>query len=352
MELDSIDPLPGGRQYNVGLAFNLKKGLESEVEDIEAELDSIDTVNAIKEAIENLGCKVTLFEADENIIPSLLDNKPDIVFNIAEGLNGRGREAHIPALLSFLGIPFTGSDETTLCIALDKVVTKRLLSTYGINTPAFCLIKNNLEETLNIKYPAIVKPNAEGSSKGISDMAIVNNEEQLKEIISKNYKMYNQPMLVEEYIKGREFTVAIIGNGPDLKVFPPMEIRFKKNEEKYNIYSYNVKKNYKEYIEYICPPIVNNKILNEMVSTAKKVYECLDCKDFSRIDFRVSDKGEIHFIEINPLPGLAPSYSDLPMITEFNGITYPETIKMVLNSALKRYGMNKLICGEDYYEKL
>ena len=340
MEKEAVDPLPGSKCYKVGLTFNLKKGLKTDVEDIEAELDSIDTVNAIKESLEKLGCNVTLFEADENVIPALLRDKPDIVFNIAEGLNGRGREAHIPAILNFLGIPFTGSDETTLCIALDKVLTKRILSTYGINTPKFCLIKNTTEKVSKMNYPVIVKPNAEGSSKGISDMAIVRSEEQLANLTDKNYKMYNQPMLVEEYIKGREFTVAVIGNDEDIIVFPPMEIKFKKDDEKHSIYSYNVKKNYKEYIEYICPPIIEENIFNEMVDTAKQVYKHLDCRDFSRVDFRVSDKGEVYFIEINPLPGLAPGYSDFPMITEFNGKSYIDTIKLVLNSALKRYGMN------------
>ena len=341
MEMEAVDPLPGGHRYNVGLTYNLKKGLKSDVEDIEAELDSFDTVNAIKEALEKLKCNVTLLEADESVIPNLLKARPDMVFNIAEGLNGRGREAHIPALLNFLGIPFTGSDETTLCIALDKTLTKRILSTYGINTPMYCLIKNPSEKLpVNMKFPVIVKPNAEGSSKGISDMAIVKNMEQLKGLIEKNYEMYKQPMLVEEYIKGREFTVAVIGNSDDAKVFPPMEIRFKRQEEQYSIYSYNVKKNYKEYIEYICPPMIDENILQKMVETARKVYECLDCRDFSRIDFRVSDEGEVHFIEINPLPGLAPGYSDFPMIMEFNGESYDNTIKMVLNSALRRYGMN------------
>ena len=151
--------------------------------------------------------------------------------------------------------------------------------------------------------------------------------------------MYRQPILIEEYIRGREFTVGIIGNGNDTIIFTPMEIKYKKNEEKYNIYSYSVKKNYKEYVEYICPPQVENKIEKKMVKVAKKIYESLSCRDFSKIDFRASMDGEVFFLEINPLPGLAPNYSDFPMIGEFNGINYDQLIKMILNSALKRYGM-------------
>jgi len=343
MELEEIEPLPRDnrrKSYRVGLTFNLKKGLKSDIEDLEAEYDSIETVNAIKEVLEELGCEVILLEADRNIIQSLVNNKSDIVFNIAEGLSGRGREAHIPALLNFLGIPFTGSDETTLCIALDKELTKRILSTYGIKTPEYYLMKSTSQKIPLLNYPVIVKPNAEGSSKGISDTAIVKNEEELKRLININCSMYSQPMLVEKYIKGREFTVAVIGNNEDTIVFPPMEIKFRKNDEKYCIYSYNVKKNYKEYVEYICPPVIEEKIMNKMMEIARMVYNYLNCRDFSRIDFRVSEEGEVYFIEINPLPGLAPGYSDFPMITEFNGMSYHDTVKMVLNSGLKRYGMD------------
>lgn len=342
LESEVTDPLPDGCHYRVGLTYNLKKGIVSNVEDIEAEFDSIDTVNAIKEALEMLNCNVELLEADKSIIEKLAQSKPDIVFNIAEGLYGRGREAHIPALLNFLGIPFTGSDETTLCIALDKALTKRILTTFRVRTPKYQIIKHPSEFNKKLKFPLIVKPNEEGSSKGVSDFAIVYNIDEFKSLIEKNYEIYQQPMLVEEYIRGREFTVGIIGNGSETLVLSPMEIKYKKKEEKYNIYSYNVKQNYKEYVEYICPPRVEKEVEEKLVSTAKKIYESLSCRDFSRVDFRVSTEGEIYFLEINPLPGLAPGYSDFPMIGEFNGISYKGLIKMVLNSALKRYGMEPL----------
>lgn len=337
---EATDPLPRLKNhYLVGLTYNLKKGIKSDVEDIEAEFDSIETVNAIKKALEKFNCKVELLEADSDVISKLYLKKPDIVFNIAEGFYGRGREAHIPALLNFLRIPFTGSDETTLCIALDKALTKRILSTHGIKTPKFQLVSHVEEFNKKIDFPLIVKPNAEGSSKGISDFAIVHDIDELNSLIAKNCERYKQCMLVEEYIKGREFTVGIIGNGNEITVFPPMEIKYKKSDEKYNIYSYTVKRNYKEYVEYICPPLLEEKIMDKMIRTAKKIYEALECKDFSRIDFRLSPEGKIYFLEINPLPGLAPGYSDFPMIAEFCGVNYDELIKKILNSALKRYGM-------------
>jgi len=157
-------------------------------------------------------------------------------------------------------------------------------------------------------------------------------------------------MLVEEYIGGREFTVGILGNGSELRVFPPMEIIYLDQQNPFNIYSYNVKQNYKELIRYECPAVISKEIETEMVQTAKKIYEILQCKDFARIDFRLSRSGnshrenshseKIYFIEINPLPGLAPGYSDFPMIAEFNGMNYDTLVRSILNSALKRYGFH------------
>lgn len=340
--LETVDPLPPPFM-TVGLTYNLKKGIESEIEDAEAEYDSIETVLAIKEALEQIGCEIELLEADNGIFKKLLNTKADIVFNIAEGIFGRGREAQVPAILNFLKIPFVGSDETTLCIALDKALSKRFLSTYKVKNPKYKLINSSeMSAFRDISFPVIVKPNAEGSSKGISDIAVVNNKAELKELVEKNLISYGQSMLVEEFIQGREFTVAIIGNGDEAKAFSPMEIKYRDKGQKYNIYSFNVKKNYKEFVEYSCPAVLDKTIEKKMMDTAKKIHNILDCKDFSRIDFLLSKERDIYFIEINPLPGLAPGYSDYPMIAGFNGIEYKDMIKMILNSALKRHGMNPI----------
>lgn len=326
--------------YRVGLAFNLKKGIQSGVEDMEAEYDSIDTVMAIKNALESIGCQVELLEAAHSFLDKLREAHVDIVFNIAEGLSGRGREAHIPAILNFLGIPFTGSDETTLCIALDKALTKRLLTSFRILTPKHQLMSHEGERIRHdLKFPLIVKPNAEGSSKGISNMAVVDDMEQLKHLLERNFQMYGQPMLIEEFIPGREFTVGVIGNGSEARVFTPMEIVYKEDQDGRNIYSFEVKKDYKRYVEYVCPPNLSPKLQEKLMDIAGKVYRVLQCWDFARIDFRMSNDNKFYFIEINPLPGLAPGYSDYPMIAEFCGVDYNTVIKMILNSALKRYGM-------------
>lgn len=338
MDADVVPP-----PLRVGIAYNLKKGISTDVEDIEAEFDSFETIDSIRNALISSNIQVELLEVDTEFVEKLKDSNVDIVFNIAEGNNGRGRESHIPAILNFLSIPFTGSDETTLAIALDKAMTKRYLSTYSILTPKYQLVESTdfiLDPTLC--FPLIIKPNSEGSGKGISDLAVVDNEKKLRCLVNKNLNRYGQPMLIEEYIKGREFTVGILGNDSDITVFEPMEIIYLKKDRENQIYSYNVKLNYKEYVEYKCPSSLDAHTLQRMKEAAYNIYKALNCKDSSRIDFRLSDDKSIYFIEINPLPGLAPGYSDYPMLAEFCGMDHKELILNILNSALKRYGMNEV----------
>ena len=332
----------GTPPLRVGITYNLKKGIESEIEDVEAEYDSIDTVHAIRDVFMSAGIEVILLEADAVLVEKLKEAKVDIVFNIAEGINGRGREGQIPALLNYFGIPFSGSDETTLCMALDKSLTKRYISTFHIKSPLSQVISGtDYKLDKRIRFPLIIKPNSEGSSKGISDLAIVNDEDQLKMIVSKNLQSYKEPMLAEEYIAGREFTVGIIGNGSEMHVFEPMEISFLDSSREKQIYSYDVKKNYKKYVEYKCPPDIDPALIKKMKAIAAKIYIALECRDFSRMDFRMTEKGEIYFIEINPLPGLAPGYSDYPMLAGFCGVEYNELVLTVLKSALKRLDITK-----------
>lgn len=340
MEESSQPPCPP----RIGLTFNLKKNVVSQAPDNEAEYDDIETVLAIKKALEGAGLSVLLLEADEQMPALLAQHTVDIVFNIAEGTQGRGREAEVPAILNYYRIPFTGSDETTLCIALDKALTKRLLASYRIRTPKYFVVSKDYKKPLRrAKFPVIVKPNAEGSSKGISDVAIASENDELNALLEENFRLYGQDMLIEEYIHGREFTVGILGNGSDMRVFPPMEIIYLDKQSRYNIYSFNVKKDYKRLIRYECPAKISPEAEAEMMGMAKKIYNILQCRDFSRLDFRLSEDGKPYFIEINPLPGLAPGYSDFPMIAEFNGIDYDSLVRAVLESALKRYGFNYVL---------
>jgi D-alanine-D-alanine ligase len=338
--MDKI-PISGQqRRLRVGLTYNLKKTISSELPDDEAEYDDYSTIQAIKDALEQNNCQVELLEATEELPLKLSSHTVDIVFNIAEGIKGRGREAQVPALLNFFQIPFTGSDETTLCIALDKALTKRILTSHHIKTPKYAVVRQGHDPTgLQVPFPAILKPNAEGSSKGISAFSIVSDRKELRQVLARNMAMYKQDMLVEEFIGGREFTVGILGNVNETRVFPPMEIVYKHNN-RFNIYSYEVKKEYQTYVEYECPPKINADTQTEMEDTARKIYEILGCNDFARVDFRLSPDGCVYFIEINPLPGLAPGYSDFPMIAGFNSMDYNSLVYNVLAAALKRYGLN------------
>lgn len=335
MENDSFPP-----PLTVGIAYNLKKGLPSPAEDMEAEYDSCDTIDAIRKVFESAGIRAELLEADSEFAQKVRAAKADLVFNLAEGTQGRGREAQVPAILSFLDVPFSGSDETTLAVSLDKALTKRLLATYGVRTPAYRYLKSaDIGADFDLRFPLIVKPNSEGSSKGITDLAIVKDVPELCGLLSRDFGLYREPMLAEEYIPGREFTVGVLGNGNNLTVFEPMEIRYLSAEREKQIYSYQVKKNYKQYVEYRCPPDLSRTLCGQMKETSALIFNALECRDFSRIDFRLSEDGTLYFIEINPLPGLAPGYSDYPMLADFCGMDYRTLILSVLNSALLRYGM-------------
>ena len=334
----------------VGVVYNLKHAdaSNSAAPDAQAEFDSMDTVLAIERAIRACGCGTVLLEADETLAGRLVSERPDIVFNIAEGTGGRGREAQAPALMSLLGVPFTGSDETTLCIALDKALTKRLLATYKIPTPRYRVFeRGDAVRASSLRFPVIVKPNAEGSSKGIADVCIAKDAQALRSLVEKNLSLYGGSVLAEEFIPGREFTVGLLGNGDDLTVFPPMEIVYHRSPiDGFNVYNYTVKQHYQKYVEYRCPAPLSPELEAEMTRLSKKVFRCLGCRDFARVDFRADENGRLYFIEVNPLPGLAPNYSDFPMLAEFSGVPYEALVQGVLRAGAARCGVSLAKGGE------
>ena len=327
----------------VGVVYNLKHAEQSRsaAPDDQAEYDSMDTVLAIEQALKRQGCRTILLEADEELPEKLRKNRPDFVFNIAEGRGGRAREAQVPALLSLFDIPYTGSDETTLCIALDKALTKRLLATYRIPTPRYRVYEPGARiRTAGLRFPVIVKPNAEGSSKGIADVCIAENAAELKSLVEQNLTLYGGSVLAEEYIHGREFTVGLLGNGESVSVFPPMEILYHDSPiPGYHVYNYTVKQQYTKYVSYRCPAQLSPKQEREIVRLSKKIFLALGCRDFARVDFRLDEAGKLYFIEINPLPGLAPHYSDYPMLAEFCGVEYDDLVGSVLRAGVARSGV-------------
>jgi len=333
-------PLPPAARV-VGVIFNAKKKGGEGLRDEEAEYDNPETVLAIRDAVVSGGYCAVLLEADNSLPNKLAETHIDIAFNIAEGIRGRGREAEVPALLNLLGIPFTGSDETALCIALDKALAKRVLGTYGVPTPGYAVLET-AEDAWDavLRYPVIMKPNAEGSSKGIPDACIAKSPKELYALAEANLARYGQPMLAEEYIDGREFTVGILGNGGEARAFPPMEIIFREDAGiDYRIYSYDVKQDYERFVRYACPADLSAAEAGEMAQLALRAFHALGCCDSTRVDFRMDGAGRIYFIEINPLPGLAPGYSDYPMLAEFNGVSYNALVLSVLRAGAARCGV-------------
>ena len=328
----------------VGVTYNLKHAdsAASDKKDEQAEYDSMDTVLAIESAIRRHGHETVLLEADEELPQKLRQHRPDIVFNIAEGRGGRAREAQVPALLNLFQIPFTGSDETTLCLALDKALTKRLLASYHIPTPKYRVYTpGEMIRAAGLSFPVIVKPNAEGSSKGIHDVCIAKTAAQLRALVASSMQAYGGCVLAEEFVSGREFTVGLIGNGESLKVFPPMEILYHDTPiQGFNVYNYTVKQEYKKYVSYRCPADISAGLERRIVLLSKKIFHVLGCRDFARIDFRMDAFGRLFFIEINPLPGLAPHYSDYPMLAEFCGVSHEELVYSVLREGVLRAGLH------------
>lgn len=337
------DEVPLG-PIRVGVVYNLKHAdtSGSAALDDQAEYDSMDTVLAIERALQRQGCRTVLLEADEELPEKLRKHRPNFVFNIAEGRGGRAREAQVPALLTLFDIPYTGSDETTLCIALDKALTKRLLATYRIPTPRYRVFEPGKPiPASGLRFPVIVKPNAEGSSKGIPDVCIAQNAAELKSLVEKSMSLYGGSVLAEEYIRGREFTVGLLGNGETVSVFPPMEILYHDTPVPgYNIYNYTVKQAYTKYVSYRCPAELSPELEQEITRLSKKVFLALGCRDFARVDFRLGEDGRLYFIEINPLPGLAPHYSDYPMLAEFCGMEYDDLVGTVLRAGAARSGVS------------
>jgi D-alanine-D-alanine ligase len=363
------------QRLNVALVYNVKKEIVEEVSsdngesdssngrnesvaaktkfqqtkaDTYAEWDTEETILAVKRALEQ-NHTVTLIEADEEAYQKLLKAKPEIVFNIAEGLHGPSREAQIPAILEMLGIPYTGSDPLTLGICLDKSRAKEILTHYGIPTPAFSIVES-LEQLdrIAIPFPNIVKPMYEGSSKGIFNASVVSSKEELHRQVQKVITEYNQPALVEKFLKGREFTVAMLGNNSDLKILPIVEIRFDSLPVGVNpIYSYEAKWIW-DTIEnpidvHECPAKISSTLRDEIEKVCRKTYRVLRCRDWCRIDIRLDENGSPHIIELNPLPGILPNpeeHSCFPQAARAAGMDYETLINTVLDIGMKRYGIS------------
>lgn len=325
---------------------NIAKNYPERIDDTYAEWDSIDTITAVADALKNGGNEVELIEADENAYVKLSGLKPEIVFNVAEGFYGPSRESQIPSILEMLNIPYTGSDSITTGICHDKSRCKEILSYYKIPNPEF-FISNGSLNGYNKKFPKFVKPLHEGSSKGIYNSSVVNNEKELEREVERIREIYNQDALIENFIPGKEFTVAMLGNGDELKVLPVIEINLDEVPSGFNkIYSYEVKWFFdtreNKLDIFRCPADIDKILHSRIEKICKDTYKVLRIRDWARIDLRLDDEGIPNIIEINPLPGILPDPDDnscYPKAARTAGMNYEETINAVLNHAKKRYNL-------------
>jgi D-alanine-D-alanine ligase len=340
----------------VGIAYTLAPGVRVErgPDDRFEEFDSPETVEAIARVLEADGHDVVLLGDGREFLVKVLDDRPDFVFNFAEGEGvGRNREARVPAVLEMLGIPHTGSDPFTLSATLDKDVAKRLVRDVvavprdvliggaGSHDPDVVRMLLEAEFGLPLPCPVILKPSLEGSSKGIRGHCVTDDADEVVDRVRDLGKDYDQPILIEEYIDGDEVTVGLIGNGPDATVLGTMRILPRASEPRF-VYSLEVKRDWKRRVAYEAPAQLPEAIARQLELSARISYQALQCRDVARIDFRIARDGTPYFLEANPLPGLSPVTSDLVFLAHGHGITHEDLIRKILGTALMRYGLPAL----------
>jgi D-alanine-D-alanine ligase len=299
-----------------------------------AEFDLPDTIEAIEKVISDNGYQADRIGNIKALTRRLAAGERwDLVFNIAEGLAGFGREAQVPALLEAYNIPYTFSDPLGMALTLHKGVTKHIINDLGIPTPAFTVIKSEEEIAgVTLPFPLFAKPVAEGTGKGITAKSKINTREQLRLICREILKTFRQPVLLETYLPGREFTVGILGTGKDARALGVMEVILRPTAEK-NAYSYENKENYVKLVQYV---LVDDEEARRARDISLAAWRGLDLKDAGRVDLRSDAHGLPNFMEVNSLAGLNPVRSDLPILCNLLGITYHELISSIIESALQR----------------
>lgn len=318
----------------IGLTYDLRAWYLDRGYSMEdtAEFDKQETVDAIDSALRNMGFETEPVGNSFQVIEALASGRSwDMVFNIAEGLYGDGRESVIPAILDQYKIPYVFSGPVILGISLNKYLTRLIVSAAGVPVSPGTLIRDLSDvDECNLKYPLFIKPVSEGTGKGITEKNLVKNPKELRDMSDYLLKRYEQPALVEEYLPGREFTVGIIGSGVNATAVGGMEIECKDNLP----YSVEFKENYQEFCRYI--PMAPD-FTEECKALALNVWKALGGLDGGRVDVKADRNGKMCFMEVNPLAGLHPVHSDLPILSRMAGIEYQELLEMIVHSALERY---------------
>jgi D-alanine-D-alanine ligase len=319
---------------------------EVATDDEYAEWDTAETIDAVASALSVYG-KVSRLEATPDFPERLRAERPDIVFNMAEGSGGKNREAHVPAICEFLGVPYTGSDPLTLSLCLDKSRTKEILSHYGVATPCFTVVESaDAVDGLSpaLRYPLFIKPIHEGSSKGITERNLCQSPADVAAQVEFLLESYAQPVLVEEYLPGAEFTCAVLGNGRTARVLPIVGMDFDALPDgALPVYGFEAKWLWDRPDAplriFECPAAIPDALRQTIESTTLRAYQALGCRDWSRVDIRLDAAGVPNVIEVNPLPGILPDPADnscFPKAARAAGISYESLIQRCLTLAGER----------------
>jgi D-alanine-D-alanine ligase len=349
-ELPSADEEPPSRGALATLAAPTRAPAPTDIADEYAEWDARETIDAVARALARYGSVIRL-EATEDFPQRLRDARPDIVFNIAEGLRGPNRESHVPAICEFYGIPYSGSDPFTLSLCLDKARTKEVLRAHGVPTADWSLVQTVTEITTlldqPLDYPLFAKPVHEGSSKGITERNFVASPSALRPAVLDLLERYQQPVIVERYLPGAEFTCGVLGNGADARVLPLVAMNFASLPAgALPIYGFEAKwlwdRADRPLEIFECPARISAALRAEIEDVVRRTFLALGCRDWSRVDVRLDADGRANVVEVNPLPGILPDPADnscLPKAARAAGMDYDALIGACLQAAASRHGV-------------
>ncbi|MCB1741598.1 MAG: D-alanine--D-alanine ligase [Gammaproteobacteria bacterium] len=325
---------------HIGLCYDLRDDYiaagYSELET--AEFDRLDTIDALADALQRLGHRVERIGNVRALTRKLVAGaRYDLVFNIAEGMRGYGREAQVPAILDAYELPYTFSDPLSCALTLHKAMAKRVIRDSGLPTPDFAVVTQVGDlDGVQLDYPLFAKPVAEGTGKGVDGRSRINDPAELREVCQTLLARHRQPVLVERYLPGREFTAAIVGSGEEARCIGIMEIVLRSSDDA-DAYGYLNKEECETRVEY---RLLEEPLLERVIEeVALGSWRALLCADAGRVDLRCDANGRPNFIEINPLAGLHPEHSDLPIICNLKGIEYDHLIECIVESACRRYGI-------------
>lgn len=323
----------------IGLCYDLKEdylknGFTSS--DV-MEFDEEETIIGLENALKNLGHKVERIGNGRELTLRLAKgDRWDLIFNIAEGLKGRSREAQVPAVCELFAQPYTFSDPLTCALTLDKALAKRVVRDRGLPTAPFAVVNTSEEAAVvSLPIPLFLKPVAEGTSKGVSNRSFVKEREELVAVSQDLLEQFHQPVLIETFLPGREVTVGIVGNGNTARVLAVMEVMLTDRAESVAYTALN-KQEYLERVSYRLVPD-EEPLAAQAQKLALDVYHTLNCRDVARVDLRCDAKGVLQFLEVNALPGLNYVYSDLPIMANMAGLSYVKLIDEIVKSAWQRY---------------